>query len=61
MKANQLKEEANKLFKEQKLEQACDKYYESINEIRFNDRIKNNQEARQIEIASRLNVALCKM
>ncbi|CDW87647.1 tpr domain containing protein [Stylonychia lemnae] len=58
--ANRLKERANNLFKEQQFEKACEKYYESINSIRFNETIKNNPEARQIEIACRLNVALCK-
>ena len=58
--ANVLKEEANNLYKQQKFDKACDKYYEAINEIRFNESLKNNAEARQVEIACRLNVALCK-
>jgi hypothetical protein len=29
--------------------------------LRFNDKIKNTAEARQIEIACRLNIALAKM
>ena len=58
--ANTLKEEANNLYKQQKFDKACDKYYEAINEIRFNESLKNNSEARQVEIACRLNVALCK-
>ena len=41
-----LKERANTLFKEQQFEKACEKYYESINAIRFNETIKNNPEAR---------------
>ena len=58
--ANNFKEEANNLYKQQNFDKACDKYYEAINEIRFNESLKNNAEARQVEIACRLNVALCK-
>lgn len=58
--ANKLKDQAGKLYQEKQYEKACDLYYESINTIRFSDSLKSNQEARQVEIACRLNVALCK-
>ena len=46
IESNKLKEEANQLYKEQKYEKACERYYEAINSIRFNDTLKNNAEAR---------------
>lgn len=60
-KANKLKEAANGFFKQSKLAEASEKYYEAINTIRLNPDIKHSEEAKQIEIACRLNVALCKL
>lgn len=60
IEASKIKDEGAKLYSAKQYEKACDKYYEAINIIRFNDTLKSNSEAKQIEIACRLNVALCK-
>lgn len=59
-KANALKEDANRLVKEGKQSEACERYFEAINTIRFSDRFKNASEGKAAEMACRLNIALCK-
>ena len=60
-KAESLKSSANSLFKEQKYEEACVKYFASINTIRLNEGLKNKKVAKEMEMACRSNLALCKL
>ena len=60
-KAESLKGEANALFKEKKLEEACVKYFASINTIRLNEGLKKTKTAKDVEMACRSNLALCKL
>lgn len=60
-KAEKLKGEANALFKESKLEDACVKYFASINTIRLNEGLKKTKQAKDVEMACRSNLALCKL
>ncbi len=59
-KANFMKDDANQLVKQGKHGEACEKYFEAINTIRFSEKFKNTNEGKQAEMACRLNIALCK-
>ena len=60
-KAEQLKGEANKLVGAKKYEEACELYFSAINTIRANSTLRNEQPAKECEIACRSNLALCKL
>ena len=60
-KADQLKLEANELFKSKNLDDACKKYQSAISVLRTNLELKGTKKARDIEIACRGNIALCKL
>ena len=59
-KANALKEEANLLVKGNKPSEACERYFEAINTLRFSEKFKNSADGKAAEMACRLNIALCK-
>jgi len=59
-KANQMKEDANALVKQGKHDQACEKYFEAITTLRFSEKFKNSTEGKSVEMACRLNIAVCK-
>ena len=59
-KANQIKEEANGMVKAGQHAKACEKYFEAINTVRFSEKFKNSPEGKTLEVACRLNIALCK-
>jgi hypothetical protein len=48
------------LVKQGQQEKACEKYFEAINTLRFSDKFKNTKEGKTVEMACRLNIALCK-
>ena len=56
-----MKNEANKLFKEQKLEEASAKYLSAINIIRLNQGLANRKLGHEAEINCRNNLAMCKL
>ena len=60
-KAEALKADANKLFKDKKYEEACDAYFSAINTIRANMALRNEKPAKECEMACRGNLALCKL
>ena len=60
-KAEKLKSTANSLFKENKYEEACSKYFASINTIRCNEGLKKTKVAKDMEMACRSNLSLCKL
>jgi len=45
-KANQVKEEANNLVRQGKHVEACERYFEVINTLRFSDKYKNTAEGK---------------
>lgn len=59
--ANIQKAEANALFKQQKLEEACSKYFAAINTIRGNAELAKAKAGKDVEIACRGNLSLCKL
>lgn len=59
-KANQVKEEANNLVRQGKHIEACERYFEVINTIKFSDKYKKAPEGKALELACRLNIAVCK-
>jgi hypothetical protein len=46
--------------KQNKHAEACERYFEVINTLRFSDKYKNTSEGKQLEQACRLNIAVCK-
>jgi len=60
-KAENFKKEANASFKAQNYEEACTKYFSSINAIRLNQGLKTNKLGKECEMACRSNLALCKL
>jgi hypothetical protein len=40
--------------------EACERYFEVINTLRFSDKYKGSPEGKQLELACRLNIAVCK-
>lgn len=55
-----MKEDANALVKQGKHDQACEKYFEAITTLRFSEKFKNSTEGKSVEMACRLNIAVCK-
>ena len=57
----EVKDKANKLFKANELDKACEKYFEAINNIRATECLKESPQGRRLEINCRINLALCKI
>ena len=56
-----LKAEANGFYRRKAYEQACSKFYASINKICENNTLKNSKEGKDAMIACRGNLSLCKL
>ena len=59
--AEKLKGEANTLFREQKYDEACTKYFGAINAIRLNQDLAKSQVGINTMTACRNNLAMCKL
>jgi len=63
-KLEALKNEGNSFFKNSKYQEACEKYYEVLNELDYLSREKNIYNLKDIEALEntcRLNIATCKL
>jgi tetratricopeptide (TPR) repeat protein len=63
-KLEKIKNEGNSLFKASKFNQACERYYEAINELQYLSRDKDIsclKEVEDLEDTCRLNIATCKL
>jgi tetratricopeptide (TPR) repeat protein len=61
-KMEEIKKKGNELFKENKLKEACEKYYDVVNEMEYiSDNNKFKKELEDLEATCRLNIANCKL
>jgi len=63
-KLESLKDEGNKFFKSSKFQEACEKYYEVLNELDYLAReqdINSLKDIEKLENTCRLNIATCKL
>ena len=49
------------MFKEKKYDEACQKYFAAINQVRLNPELAKTKTGKDTEMACRSNLAMCKI